>query len=210
VSDDLSSRCALLGNAWQWWAATLEAVDEKVWARPSRLEGWDVAALVAHHGLLVTGIGFLTTQPLDAEPATTTARDMLRRFNAPNGVATTAAAPVAELARQLATTMSHEELTARFLVEAPPVVAGVRASGSIVIEYFGNGTFPIAEAVAIAIMESVVHGLDLVDAIGTPAGDLPIGPVRFTTELLASLADPVDFIESATGRRPPDVLPVLR
>ena len=78
------------------------------------------------------------------------------------------------------------------------------------IDYFGNGTFPIGEAAAIVIMEAVVHGLDLADAIGTTPDDLPSGPVRFTTDLLASLADPVDFIESATGRRAPNVLPVLR
>jgi uncharacterized protein (TIGR03083 family) len=210
MTDDLASRCALLGGAWRWWAGTLEAMDADAWSRPTRLEGWDVAALVAHHGLLVTGIGFLATQPLDAEPATASACDMLRRFNAPGGIAAIAADAVAEMARQQAATMSREDLIAKFLVDAPPVVAGVREAGPIVIDYFGNGTFPIAEAVAIAIMESVVHGLDLVDAIGIPADDLPAGPVRFTTGLLAELPDPVDFIESATGRRPPDVLPVLR
>jgi uncharacterized protein (TIGR03083 family) len=185
-------------------------MDGDAWTRPTRLEGWDVTALVAHHGLLVAGIGFLTTRPLDAAPATASARDMLRRFNAPDGVANTAASAVAEFARQQAASMSREDLTARFLVEAPSVVAGVREAGPIVIDYFGNGTFPIAEALAIAIMESVVHGLDLADAIGTPADGLPEGPVQFTTELLANLAEPVDFIESATGRRPTDVLPVLR
>jgi uncharacterized protein (TIGR03083 family) len=209
VIDDHSSRCALLGDAWTWWAATLETMDADAWTRPTRLEGWDVAALVAHHSLLVTGIGFLATQPLDGEPATASARDMLRRFNAPDGVATTAADAVAEMARQMAGTMSRADVIGKFVVEAPSVVAGVREAGPIVIDYFGNGAFPIAEAVAIAIMEAVVHGLDLADAIGAAAGELPDGPVRFTTELLANLADPVEFIESATGRRLPDVLPVL-
>jgi len=209
VIDDLWSRCALLDDGWHWWGATLEAMDADAWTRPTRLEGWDVSALVAHHGLLVRGIAFLATQPLDAEPATTSAGDMLRRFNAPDGIANTGAEAVAEMARQQAASASREELTARFLVEAPPVVERVREAGPVVIDYFGNGAFPIGEAVAIAIMESVVHGLDLADAIEA-AGDLPGGPVRFTTELLANLADPIDFIESATGRRQPDVLPVLR
>jgi uncharacterized protein (TIGR03083 family) len=210
VTDDLEARCAVLGDGWRWWATTLEAMDADAWTRPTRLDGWDVDALVAHHGLLVSGVGFLATQPVDAEPATTSARDMLRRFNSPDGIATTAAPAVAQMARQQAANVSREDLIARFVVEAPAVIASVRDAGPIVIDYFGNGTFPIAEAAAITIMEAVVHGLDLCDAIGHRPEDMPSSPVTFTTELLASLPDAVDFIDAATGRRSPAVLPVIR
>jgi uncharacterized protein (TIGR03083 family) len=210
VTDDLASRCALLAEAWQWWAATLEAMDEPDWSRSTRLEGWDVAALVAHHGLLVGAFGYLASQPVDGPPATPSVRDMLRRFNAPDGVANTLAGGVAEMARQQAAAISHEEQVAKFLVEGPTVVSAIEDAGPIVVEYFGNGTFPIAEVVAIAIMEAVVHGLDLCDAIGADAEGMPAGPVGFTTALLASLPDPVAFIEAATGRDQAPVLPVLR
>jgi uncharacterized protein (TIGR03083 family) len=210
VTDDLGSRCALLDEGWLWWAATLQGMDEDMWGRPTRLAGWDVAALVAHHSLLVTGIRFLAMQPVDGPPATPTARDMLRRFNEPGGIATTSASVVEEMARQRATTMDHGDLIAQFLVEGPAVVAAARDAGPIVVDYFGNGTFPIAEAVTIAIMESVVHGLDLADATGAPFDEMPAEAVQFTTELLASLADPFEFVEAATGRRSADVLPVLR
>jgi uncharacterized protein (TIGR03083 family) len=207
---DLAGRCAVLADVWQWWATTLEAMDADEWTRPTRLDGWDVAALVAHHALLVRGIGFLATQPVDAEPATASARDMLRRFNTKDGVAATAAPAVAEMARQQAASMSREDLIARFLVEAPTVVASVRDAEPIVVDYFGHGAFPIAEALAIAIMEAVVHGLDLCDAVDGSYDGLPPEAVTFTTELLASLPDSVDFIEAATGRRPVPVLPVIR
>jgi uncharacterized protein (TIGR03083 family) len=210
VTDDLASRCALLSDSWQWWATTLEAMDAGDWMRPTRLEGWDVNALVAHHGMFVTALSYLATQPVDEAPGTTSARDMLRRFNEPGGVATTSAQPVAEVARQQAATMSRDDFIARFLVDAPAALARAREAGPIVIDYFGNGTFPFSEAVAIGVMESVVHGLDLADAVDARRGDMPPGPVQFTTDLLASLADPVDFIEAATGRRSPTVLPVLR
>jgi uncharacterized protein (TIGR03083 family) len=210
VTDDLSSRCALLGEGWRWWATTLEVMDDEAWSRSTRLERWDVAALVAHHSLLVTGVGYLAMHPVGGPPATATAGDMLRRFNEPGGIATTSAPVVEEMARQRATTASREDLTAKFLVEAPAVVTSARNAGPIVVDYFGNGTFPLAEAVAIAIMESVVHGLDLADAIGVASADIPAGLLRFTTGLLAGLPDPVDFVEAATGRRRVDVLPVLR
>jgi len=210
VTADLTARCALLDEGWQWWATTLEAMDADTWMRPTRLEGWDVTALVAHHAMLVKGVGHLATHPVEAEPATTSARDMLRRFNADGGVAATSAPVVAEMARQQADSVSRQELMARFLVEAPRVVANVREAGPIVIDYFGHGPFPIVEAAAIAIMEAVVHGLDLCDAVGSYPGDMPVGPVGFTTELLASLPDSVDFIDAATGRRSSAVLPVIR
>ena len=210
MTDDLVTRCELLADAWRWWAEMLEGLDEDDWVRPTRLEGWDVAALVAHHSLLVGGITVLASHPVDAAPATLTARDMLRRFNEPAGIANTAADGVAELARQQAATSSNDDLVARFLHDAPAAVAAVRDGGPTVIEYFGQGTFPISEAAAIAIMEAVVHGLDLCDAIGAGAYELPGDAARFTTELLASLPETVDFIDAATGRRPADVLPVLR
>jgi hypothetical protein len=65
-----------------------------------------------------------------------------------------------------------------------------------------------AEAARIALLEAVVHLLDVLDALGR-APDLPAGALRETVHLLADLADPVAFIEGATGRAG-SPLPLLR
>jgi len=139
-----------------------------------------------------------------------TATDMLRGFNAPGGVATTFADGTAEMARRQAASMSPDELIAVFAVTAPDVVAAVGEAGPIVIEYFGNGTFPILEVMSIAVLEAVVHGLDLCAAVHAPVASLPQAPMQHTVGLLASIAEPVRFIEDATGRSSTHVLPVLR
>jgi hypothetical protein len=138
------------------------------------------------------------------------ARDMLRRFNAPGGIASASAGTVAEMARQQAQNLSRADLVKLFAVTGPDVIADVERTGPVAVDYLGNGTLPIAEAVSIGIMEGVVHGLDLCAATGVPGASLPESAVAHTVELLASLADPVDFIDAATGRRTAAVLPVLR
>ncbi len=208
--DELTERCGTLADAWGWWATTLPAVGEDAWRTETRLPGWDVAALVAHATLLVQGLGYLTTNPVDAEPAVRSARDMLRGFNAPGGVATTSAAGVAELARRQAASLSADQLIDLFAERGPAVIAKVRAAGPIVVEYFGNGTFPIVEVLSIAVLEAVVHGLDLCAATGISASSMPPAAMTHTVALLAGMAEPVTFIEAATGRTTADVLPLLR
>ena len=208
--DAFTERCRTLADAWGWWATTLPAVGQDAWRTDTRLPGWDVAALVAHATLLVQGLGYLATHPVDAEPAVGSARDMLRGFNAPGGVATTSAEGVAELARRQAASMSADQLVAVFAERGPAVIAKVRAAGPIVVEYFGNGTFPIVEVLSIAVLEAVVHGLDLCAATGISASSMPPAAMTHTVALLAGMAEPVTFIEAATGRTTADVLPLLR
>lgn len=185
------------------------ALDESAWQRPTRLPDWSVSALVAHHAMFVRMLGFLASQPVEAEPSVATARDMLRRFNEPDGVASTAAAAVSQLAREQAASSAAADFESVFRDDAPRVLDEVRAAGPIVIDYLGNGTFPLAEAVSVGILEAVVHGLDLraaVDGVAPPSD----GALDFAVELLASLADPMRFIDTATGRTTDAVLPVLR
>jgi uncharacterized protein (TIGR03083 family) len=208
--DAFTERCRTLADAWGWWATALPAVGEEAWRTDTRLPGWDVAELVAHATLLVRGLGYLATHPVDAEPVVGSARDMLRGFNAPGGVATTSAHGVAELARRQAASMSTDQLVALFAETAPEVIAKIRGAGPIVVEYFGNGTFPIGEAMSIAVLEAVVHGLDLCAATGIAGSSIPPAALAHTVQLLASMAEPVTFIEAATGRTAVDVLPLLR
>lgn len=208
--DAFSERCSTLAEAWRWWATTLTELNAPAWRLETRLPGWNVAALVAHASLLVRGLDVMSSRPLDTEPAVRSAHDMLSGFNAPGGVATTFADGIAEIARRQAASMSPDELVALFAVTAPEVIASLEEAGPIVIEYFGNGTFPIVEAMSIAVLEAVVHGVDLCAATDASAATIPQSPVEHTVGLLASMAEPVSFIDVATGRSSIDVLPVLR
>jgi hypothetical protein len=177
------------------------------------LEGWNVTALVAHHAVFVPGLGYLAANPVDAAP-TIDAVGMLRRFNAPNGVARTSAAAIADAARQHAESMARTDLVATFRDTAPRVIDAVSSAGPIVVDYFGQGPFPLAEAVAIGTLEAVVHGLDLASAVGVSVpSPLPAGAMADTGRLLATMAiedDVVAFIEAATGRRDGSDVQVLR
>jgi uncharacterized protein (TIGR03083 family) len=208
--DAFAERSAILGEAWQWWAMTLTELDAAAWQRETRLPGWDVAALAAHASLLVRGLEALSARPLDTEPTVQSARDMLRGFNVPGGVATALADGIAEMARRQAASTPPEELAALFSVRAPEVIAALEASGPIVIDYFGNGAFPLIEAMSIAVLEAVVHGVDLCAAVDVPTTSIPASPIQHTVALLAAMAEPVSFIEAATGRTSSPVLPVLR
>ena len=208
--DAFSERCATLADAWRWWATTLGALDAAAWNVPTRLPGWDVAALVAHTSMLVRALGYVVSHPLDAEPATPSARDMLTRFNAPGGVATVFADGIAEAARRDAASMPPDDLVAVFTKKAPEALAAAETAGPIVIDYFGQGPFPLAEAMSIYILEAVVHGLDLAAAVDAPAASIPRAAMDHTVGLLASMADPAAFIETATGRSSVPVMPVLR
>jgi hypothetical protein len=53
-----------------------------------------------------------------------------------------------------------------------------------------------------------MHGLDLADALRHVA-DLPARAVAHTVDVLAQVAEPVEFIDAATGRSSTRVLPIL-
>jgi uncharacterized protein (TIGR03083 family) len=210
VPSAFDQRCGALDRAWRWWAQVVSALSEPDWDRTTRLDGWSVAALVAHHSFLVPALGLAASQPVAEEPVVSSAGAMLRRFNSPGGVATTGAQVVADMATARAESQSHAALIAVFVEEAPQTIHALTTAGPVVIDYFGNGAFPIAEAASIATMEAVVHGLDLADAIGVEADSLPPEAVTATRDLLASVPDAISFIEAATGRADTSLLPVLR
>jgi uncharacterized protein (TIGR03083 family) len=206
----LDERCAILSDAWLWWVQTLRSLDESAWRRNTRLGGWDVASLVAHHALLVQGLEWLPSRRVDAAPEVNSAAEMLRRFNEPGGIATTASGVVADMARGHAASLSTADLVSVFVRTAPDALNAVRRAGPAVVDYFGQGTLPLSEAVSILTMEAVVHGFDLYAAVGTGTPSVPAPAIRAVVGLLAAVADPVMFIEAATGRTARAVLPVLR
>lgn len=68
---------------------------------------------------------------------------------------------------------------------------------------------PLVEGVRIILMESVVHLLDVLDALDLPT-EIPGHAVRGTAALLAEVADPLAVVAAATGRTAASPFPVLR
>jgi len=103
-----------LRAVWSWWADALGPIerDESAWSRPTRLEGWDVAALTAHHAFLVQGLGVLAADPVQRPATVPSAEAMLRMFNNPTGAAVTSADLVADIARQQAATTTPAQQVA--------------------------------------------------------------------------------------------------
>jgi len=208
--DGLSARCDELAAVWATWAAVLRDLPAAAWRQPTRLDGWDVAALVAHHGRFPGGgLQRLLEQATDSEPTVASAAALLARFNEPGGAATTLAAAVADQARDVAASTPSDALVEPFTVGGPATIAALRAAGNIVVDYFGHGRLQLADVCAIAVLEATVHLLDLQHALDV-APAVPDAALRTTATLLAQVADPVRFIEAATGRSTDDPLPVIR
>jgi hypothetical protein len=67
----------------------------------------------------------------------------------------------------------------------------------------------LVEVVRMAILEGSVHLLDVHAALGTEP-NVPDAALRMTVALLAHVADPIVFIDAATGRSSVNPLPVIR
>jgi uncharacterized protein (TIGR03083 family) len=209
MPDVLSARCDALGAVWATWTATLRDLSAGDWGRPTRLGNWTIAELVAHHSLFPRGLTRLVTQRADGAPTVPSAVAMLRSFNRPGGLATTKADAVAGQARTVAEETRPEAFVERFERDGPAAVAALRDAGDVVIDYFGHGTMPLAEVLAIAVMEATVHLLDLQRALGADPA-VPDAPLAETAALLAGVADPVTLVEAASGRTTTNPFPVIR
>jgi uncharacterized protein (TIGR03083 family) len=196
-----------LEAVWRRWAEVGGGLTDTEWSRPSRCAGWDVAALFAHVGVFPQAV----LDPPEADGGeSVSAVDILRGFNAPSGVAHTMAAQVADHAVALAAQVGPPGLVAFFAEAGPPGIAALRdrpADGLLLWPTSGVTTW--AEATRIVLLESTVHLLDVLDALDR-APDVPAAALRATAHLLAELADPVAFVEAATGRSSSSPLPVLR
>lgn len=76
-----------LEQMWQVWAELGKNLTDEQWSRPTRCPGWDVAALYAHCSVWPLSMGM--SPPVMDGPIVEllTAVDVLKRFNAPGGVA---------------------------------------------------------------------------------------------------------------------------
>ncbi|MFJ8623001.1 maleylpyruvate isomerase N-terminal domain-containing protein [Kitasatospora sp. NPDC093550] len=200
---------ALLAEAWSSWAERGAALDAADWERPTRLPGWTVRDLYAHAAPVPEMFTGLRAAVLVGPAELATGAAVLRAYNRPGGLAHTAAGEIAETARRTAEEAGPAELIARFGVEGP---AGLAATGDLapgtVVAHPLLGSVTVGALGEVALMEATVHLLDLIAAVGgPPPAD---GALRATSALLAEVADPVAFIEAATGRGAATVLPVIR
>jgi uncharacterized protein (TIGR03083 family) len=197
-----------LAAVWGRWAEVGSALTDVEWSTPSRCAGWDVAALFAHVGVFPQAV-LDPPQADGGDPVT--AVDILRGFNEPRGVAHTMAEQVADGAVAVAAQVGHPGLVAFFADAGPRAIAALsdRPADGLVPWPASAAVTTWVEAVRIVLLESTVHLLDVLDGLGH-APDVPAEAVRDTAHLLADLADPVAFVEAATGLSASSPLPVLR
>jgi uncharacterized protein (TIGR03083 family) len=199
----------VLALCWETWRDVLAPLPPSAWEAPTRSTGWDVKSLVTHHAGWVLAFAGLRDRLVTDAAATTSAVDLLRGFNQPGGAATAGAADIERQTREMAATLTSEQLVGAFADVAPAAVAAARALGaSAVVDYVGVASMTIAEVATIGVVEATVHGLDLLDAVGVPADHLPGAAFELVTGVLVALPGAVAFIEGATGRRP--LFPLLR
>ncbi|GAA2821003.1 maleylpyruvate isomerase N-terminal domain-containing protein [Saccharopolyspora taberi] len=202
-----------LEQVWRAWAELGASLDDEGWNTPTRLDGWTVKDVYAHYGPALTG-GLAAVEGPDVDKPLThsTAAELLREFQRPGGVAHTLADTIRDTAVEQSRAQSADDVLRPFTETAPLLVAAIRENSlDRRIDYLGAAVLTAHEGLRIALMEGVVHYLDIADALGLPAPG-PVGgePLTETVHLLADLADPVGFVEAASGRGTAQVLPVLR
>lgn len=197
-----------LADAWERWAHRCAALTPTEWLTPTRCSHWDVRALVAHlcpDPEMFERLGDATVE----EPAAVSAADeMLRRFNAADGVAHTMADDLAETAVSDARALTPAAVAARFSDSAHRLRAA-EFSDSITIAHPVVGSTTLAVMSELALMEATVHLLDLADAVGgvEPSPEA----LAATRDLLSAVPDSVSMIEVLAGRVAPQrAVPAIR
>ncbi|HET6483951.1 MAG TPA: maleylpyruvate isomerase N-terminal domain-containing protein [Actinoplanes sp.] len=202
------NRADTLSSLWAAWAARGRVLTPAQWEAPTRLPPWTVRALFAHASPWPHWLTYVLTQVRSTPPTHETAADLMRAFNAPDGVATLARQSVADRAVADAATHTPEEMIDAFATVGPQALAAARSSGDVVVDYLGTGVLRLDEVLTIGIVEATVHLLDLQRALGLEPS-VPAAALEHTADVLARIGSPVAFIEAATGRTKKDVFPVL-
>jgi hypothetical protein len=198
-----------LAEAWGAWAIAGESMTRAEWEQPTRLPGWDVAALYAHAAAWPVMFDRLAAAPEVGPAVWSDASALLAWFNQPGGLAASGAQQVADRARRDATIRSRETLVHDFASTGPRAITKALERGEVVVDYLGAGGLRLEDAADLGLLEAVVHWLDLQAATVT-AGALAEASLRRVVAVLSGIPDPALFIDAATGRTTKAVLPVLR
>lgn len=198
----------LLIRLWRMWAKRAAELSDEQWTTETRLPGWTVRDVYVHVTPDVL-IAMLAAPAADGDAKVASAAEMLRVFNADPAATEPMHAQLAEMVRQMAADIDRDSVVQRFGSDLPDAFERLTGlSRATVIPH------PILESVSLggfldmAIMEATVHWLDVIDAVG---GDEPEAmALERARDVLAAVADPLAFIEAATGRSGGPVLPVMR
>jgi uncharacterized protein (TIGR03083 family) len=198
----------VLADAWERWARRCAELTPQQWSTPTRCRPWDVRGLVAHLCPNRSMFDMLNAATTDEPAAVTDAAEMLRRFNAPGGIAHTSADRIAERATSDAAALTPDEAVTRF-TECAEILRATPMSKKTVISYPVVGSTTLAVVAEVALVEATVHLLDLDDAVGG------VQPSRqalaATRDLLIAVPDPIAAIEVLAGRADPAAaVPAIR
>ncbi|WP_101949691.1 maleylpyruvate isomerase N-terminal domain-containing protein [Mycobacterium sp. 3519A] len=197
-----------LADAWQRWARRCAELTTDQWATVTRCQPWDVQGPVAHVCPDRAMFDALVAARTDGPAAVTDAAELLRRFNAPGGIAHTSAGAIAERAATEAAELTPNAAVTRFL-ESAEILCATPMSAHTTITYPVAGSTTLAVVAEVALMEATVHMLDLADAVGgiTPSPQA----LTATRDLLIAVPDPVDAVEVLAGRSAPAAaVPAIR
>jgi len=197
-----------LADAWQRWARRCAELTPEQWSTATRCHPWDVRGLAAHLCPDRSLFDMLNAARTEGPAAVTDAAEMLRRFNAPGGIAHTSADRIAERASTDAMVLTPDSAVMRF-TECAEILRATPMSKKTVISYPVVGSTTLAVVAEVALMEATVHLLDLADAVGG------VQPSRqalaATRDLLIAVPDPTAAIEVLAGRADPAAaVPAIR
>jgi uncharacterized protein (TIGR03083 family) len=198
----------VLADAWERWARRCAELTPKQWSTATRCQPWDVRALVAHLCPDPSMFDMLHAATTNEPAAVTDAEEMLRRFNAPGGIAHTLADNLAEQATSDAAQLTPDDAVTRF-TECAEILRATPMSKETVITYPVVGSTTLAVVAEGALMEATVHLLDLIDAVGgvQPSEEA----LSATRDLLIAIPDPAAAIEVLAGRADPAAaVPAIR
>jgi hypothetical protein len=182
----------VLADAWERWARRCAELTPQQWSTPTRSRPWDVRGLVAHLCPDRSMFDMLNAAAADEAAAVTDASEMLRRFNAPDGIAHTSADHIAERATTEATELTPGGSVTRF-TESAEILRATPMSNKTVITYPVVGTTTLAVVAEVALMEATLHLLDLDDAVGSVLPSQQA--LAATRDLLIAVPDPIAAIE---------------
>lgn len=170
-----------LAGARAQFALLADAVDEipdDAFTKPTRLEGWDVAALGAHIARNAATITHRIENGTTDKPET----DVLDYLSGMRAVA----AEAAERAAKLGAERTPAELRADVAAGAQ-ALADVTAPLTLTIPGYG-GTLSLGDFLITRCVEGVVHGLDLRAATGVPDKQDPAA-LKVCVRILAALVE---------------------
>ena len=180
-----------------WWRSMVGAVDSDYWNQPA-LGEWSVRELVAHTDRAYrTVIDYLTGETVDPTPIATAAE----YFRIVLAEQTPHVHIAARAKREAAERDDWVTATDELALHCEKLIADTPADATC---HLMVGEMALDQYLATRVVELVVHGLDLADAIGLDVNPPPASAdvtVRVLSDLAGDCAATAS-IRALTGRRP--------